>query len=72
MNKIVDETICPFCHANNECMAHSDEPCWCTKITIPQELLDLVPDTQKGTSCICLSCIEAFIDNPSRFKKSIS
>ena len=62
-----NETICPLCHTSNKCMAHSKIPCWCNNVKIPQELLDLVPQEQKGKSCICLSCIYAFDDNPIEF-----
>ena len=69
MKQVVDETICPFCGAENNCMAHSEETCWCTRVKVPQELVELVPENQKGKACICLDCIEAFKDNPRKFKE---
>jgi len=65
-----NETVCPVCLADNQCMAHSKTPCWCNNVKIPQELLDLVPQEQRGKSCICLSCINAFNDNPIEFTKT--
>ena len=56
----MNENICPVCLIKNNCMAHSDKACWCNNIKVPQELLDLVPDKQKGKTCICRSCIEKF------------
>ena len=63
----VIESICPICGKNNNCMAHSDEPCWCLNVEIPQELLDLVPKDKKQKACICLKCIQDFKDDPQRF-----
>jgi len=56
----MSENICPICHNSNQCMAKSEKPCWCNNTKVPQGLLDLVPENQKGKSCICLSCIEKF------------
>ena len=63
----MSENICPFCHADNNCMAHSGAPCWCNQVTVPQELLDLLPEKNKGHACICLSCLQAFHENPRMF-----
>ena len=35
-------------------------PCWCVDITIPQDLLAVVPDNAKDKHCICMACIQAF------------
>ena len=67
MIKKEDETICPMCGKDNNCRAHSDEPCWCLSIEIPQELLDLVPKDKKQKACICLKCIQDFKEDPQRF-----
>ena len=67
MIKKEDETICPICGKDNNCMAHSDEPCWCLNVEIPQELLDIIPNEKKKKACICLKCIQDFIDDPQRF-----
>ncbi len=63
--------ICPICYAENNCMAHSEKTCWCLKVKVPQELLDLVPEDKKRKACICLKCIEAFKENPKEFIKNI-
>ena len=67
MTNILDETACPFCKGVNKCMAKTDTACWCKDVKIPNELLDLVPDSLKRKSCICQSCIALFNDNPSLF-----
>ncbi|OPX24266.1 MAG: hypothetical protein B1H05_05390 [Candidatus Cloacimonas sp. 4484_140] len=63
----INEKICPICGKDNNCMAHSDEPCWCLSVEIPQELLDLIPESKKKKACICLKCIRDFKDDPGKF-----
>ena len=72
MNEIINETICPFCKAKNNCMAHSEKPCWCIQVKVPQELLELVPENKKRKTCICLTCIQTFKDNPKEFIDKIA
>ena len=54
-----NNSICPLCGQDNNCQ-HGDNQCWCTKLTIPKRVLDLVPDDKKGNSCICKDCIEKY------------
>ena len=67
MAGIISESNCPICGKDNNCMAHSGEPCWCNEVKIPQELLDLIPNDKKQKVCICLKCIQNFKDNPVKF-----
>ena len=60
---------CPFCHAENNCMANSQSHCWCFEVQMPDSLTALVPTALKGKSCICISCINAFKDNPALFEQ---
>lgn len=69
MLKNIDDTICPFCHSKNQCMAHADELCWCNNVNIPKELRAISPVKSRGKVCICLSCIEAFKQSPDDFKQ---
>jgi hypothetical protein len=55
-----DEMICPLCGNPNNCMAHSEHPCWCLDVKVPKELIELLPVTHKGKACICLDCIQKF------------
>jgi hypothetical protein len=64
-----DDTICPFCKSKNQCMAQVEEPCWCNNANVPKELLALVPKETINKSCVCLSCIKSFNENPLEFKK---
>jgi hypothetical protein len=66
MPEKIDEIICPICGRDNNCMAHSSEPCWCNNVEIPQELLDLVPESKKQKVCICLKCIQGFKDDQQK------
>ncbi|TYO94908.1 cysteine-rich CWC protein [Geothermobacter ehrlichii] len=64
----VDPTICPICKGDNNCGLHADPgPCWCVDVEIPAALIDLVPPELKRKACICLSCIEAFREDPELF-----
>jgi len=67
MNEQIDDTICPFCHQKNECMANVEEPCWCNNANVPKELRAIVPEKSRGKVCICLSCIQSYKENPDRF-----
>ncbi len=63
----ISEMICPICGRDNNCMAHSNESCWCNDVEIPQELLDLVPESKMKKACICLNCIQDFKKDPEKF-----
>jgi hypothetical protein len=69
MQKNINDTICPFCHSKNQCMAHVEAPCWCNSVSVPNELQVIVPEETKGKICICLSCIQLFKNSPEIFKK---
>jgi len=34
--------------------------CWCTKRSIPEGLLLLLPEEAKGLACICEACVRAY------------
>jgi Cysteine-rich CWC len=68
MTNKINETKCPLCGVENNCMAHSEQPCWCTQVKVPMELLEFVPENTKGKACICLNCIQKFEANPSEFR----
>jgi hypothetical protein len=53
------EKICPLCGQDNNCQ-HNHTTCWCVKVKIPKQVLDMIPDDKKGKACICESCIEKF------------
>jgi hypothetical protein len=67
MNEQIDDTICPFCHQKNKCMANVEEPCWCNNANVPKELRTIAPEKSRGKVCICLSCIQLYKENPDRF-----
>ena len=72
MTTPIDENLCVFCAAGNNCMAQSSQACWCLRITIPRELLDLIPDAKKRKACICLTCIKAFKRDSQLFKSKLT
>lgn len=52
-------SICPLCGLDNNCQ-RGDMECWCTTLTIPKHIIDLVPEDKKGKTCICKNCIEKY------------
>ncbi|WP_410506459.1 cysteine-rich CWC family protein [Marinomonas sp. GJ51-6] len=44
---------CPFCHIDNRCSVSEEEPCWCFTMTIPDGMLELLSDQDKGKNCVC-------------------
>lgn len=60
-------TICPICKKKNLCKV-ADKQCWCFTTTIDKALLALIPPTMTNKSCICLSCITLFKENPQAIK----
>ncbi|SDC90790.1 CubicO group peptidase, beta-lactamase class C family [Paenibacillus sp. UNCCL117] len=56
-----DASRCPLCGQANECALLSGErieACWCFRASIPSELLQRIPDSRRGKSCVCPSCVE--------------
>ena len=52
---------CPVCGGPNDCAVASgtfgSAPCWCASVHIARELLDRLPDAQRGRTCVCRGCI---------------
>lgn len=67
MTQDVNTTACPFCQQNNQCAAESEKGCWCNKIKVPSELVELVPVKLKKKSCICSACVALFHHDPKAF-----
>lgn len=56
---MINKKICPLCGEDNNCNSEGDI-CWCYNTDIPSEILELVPEANRGEACICLDCIEKF------------
>lgn len=56
----LDDSLCPLCGQSNRCDVQAQQGCWCMKVKVPTALLGKVPDSFKGTICICNACIERF------------
>lgn len=63
----INESACPFCQQHNRCAVANKQGCWCANITIPFELLQLVPIKLREKACICNACIASFIEEPELF-----
>ncbi|MEM9255991.1 MAG: cysteine-rich CWC family protein [Pseudomonadota bacterium] len=54
------QSQCPLCGKNNACaMAEGSEAneCWCFTARISERLLATLPESARGRSCVCRSCI---------------
>lgn len=69
MTEPTNQDACPFCLQTNRCDVAARQGCWCNNLTVPQALLNLLPEPLKNTSCICRQCIVSFNNNPSLFLK---
>jgi hypothetical protein len=53
-----------LCGGANDCrlvtMAAYKGPCWCERVTIPEELLARVPAADRDRACLCRQCVIAF------------
>lgn len=63
----IDETKCPLCGEDNNCMnlkirCDLKSDCWCASedMSFPSELIEKVPEDAKLKACICQSCVKAF------------
>lgn len=65
MSCAISESHCPFCAKPNQCGVSAPGGCWCGKVEIPMELIEMLPE--RGKSCICRGCVEAFHANPAEF-----
>lgn len=63
MNNI-NRSRCPLCGGPNECQLCTADaykgPCWCAKVTVPEDLLALVPADLRNQACVCKQCVTNF------------
>lgn len=61
-----NDQICPICQQPNQCVISrgrgSINDCWCMRLEekIPDELLNMVPDDQRGKTCVCENCLQRY------------
>lgn len=63
--------ICPLCKKENGCAVASGadaSSCWCMQTKVPKELLEKIPQQDRGRSCVCQSCIEKYIQERRKTK----
>ncbi|MEO9274910.1 cysteine-rich CWC family protein [Marinomonas sp. 5E14-1] len=60
---------CPFCHMDNRCSVSEEGPCWCFTMIIPDGMLELLSDQDKGKTCVCQACIERYNDDADKFTR---
>lgn len=52
------ERICPLCGQDNNCQ--HDKECWCQKVTIPNYIIEMIPEDKKGKACVCKACLDRY------------
>ncbi|SHF68401.1 Cysteine-rich CWC [Marinomonas polaris DSM 16579] len=63
---------CPFCLTDNGCALDDSQTCWCFNVTVPDDMVALIPSQQKGSVCVCLQCIEFYSTDKLGFLKAFS
>jgi hypothetical protein len=62
--EICEPNQCPLCGQPNGCPLCGTSaykgPCWCTSVSIPDELLLRVPEDMRNRACICQACVVSF------------
>jgi len=56
----MNENLCPLCQSQNLCGVNNKKACWCSKIHIPSELIDTLPNEVKNKACLCQKCVAKF------------
>jgi len=58
--------LCPLCGQPNHCAMEAQrrgdkasQPCWCTQVSIPAELIERIPPEANGRACVCAACVRA-------------
>lgn len=64
---MINSKLCPFCKKENSCNINKAQSCWCKDVSIPSELVDLLPQQFKLKACICKECIKLFERNKQVF-----
>jgi len=67
MTAKLNPNICFFCQQDNHCNIDNASACWCNNVTIPAELIHLLPSEAVNQSCICNACIDQFIADKNTF-----
>ena len=59
----IEALTCPLCGGANDCVAAAsgsfDPPCWCRNVSFSAELMERVPEPERGVACICRQCASA-------------
>ncbi|WP_111638513.1 cysteine-rich CWC family protein [Marinomonas shanghaiensis] len=61
---------CPFCKSDNGCELDKSRTCWCFRVIVPDDMLALIPEQQKGILCVCRRCIEFYRTDRLGFLKT--
>ncbi len=66
----VDPSLCPLCQGKNHCGNLENQSannidvakfeCWCMDKSIDPKMLESLPESVKGKSCVCRACVLAY------------
>lgn len=58
----INPAHCPLCGQPNSCVmaatGSNDAPCWCRDESIPESLLQQLPEAARKRACICGDCVQ--------------
>ncbi|WP_083189096.1 cysteine-rich CWC family protein [Paenibacillus sp. KS1] len=63
---VIDPKICPLCGNENHCAYQAGRPhqeCWCMTLSVPQALLEKIPQELRRKACVCEQCVRAFLQS---------
>jgi hypothetical protein len=70
MTDTLNPSVCPLCRQPNQCGAAAGEAtCWCYSTAVPKEVLDRVPEAEKGAACVCRNCAAQGPRAPEPFQR---
>lgn len=53
----VQPSRCPLCGTHNACaMLTGESACWCQQVQIAPQVLEQIPEPQRGLQCLCRAC----------------
>jgi hypothetical protein len=58
--EIIDPQRCPLCGKENQCgMVAGKGTCWCFTDSIPEHVMERVPERARDLACVCERCAHA-------------
>ncbi|WP_426151866.1 cysteine-rich CWC family protein [Pseudomonas sp. DC3000-4b1] len=61
-------STCPVCGSSNQCALIEGQanPCWCFSVTVAEEALAALPESERGQTCLCPRCAAGLPPGPGQ------